>query len=87
MGTGPAKVRARSTRAIDKINCTINLQKSDYPTLVTFYKTTLSQGTKTFMYDHPMTGVSTEYRFTAPPSIAPKGGLWFTVNMQWEEML
>lgn len=84
--TGLAKVRQRYTKAVDKFACTINLNKEDYNTLTTFYKTTLAGGSKTFNYDHPFTEVASEFRFVSPPSMKPKGGLWFTVTMQWEEI-
>lgn len=84
--TGLDKVRQRYTKAIDKFACTIDLERDDYSTLITFYKTTLSGGTKTFNYDHPITGLESEFRFVSPPSMQPIGGTWFKVNMQWEEM-
>jgi len=84
--TGLAKVRQRFTKPVDTFSCTIDLERDDYSTLITFYRTTLSGGTKTFNYDHPITGSVSEFRFTGPPTMSPKGGLWFRVNMQWEEI-
>lgn len=86
METGLAKVRQRYTKPVDTFNCTIDLERDDYNTLITFYRTTLSGGTKTFNYNHPMTGIQSEFRFTQPPNMKPKGGLWFTVSMVWEEI-
>ena len=84
--TGLAKTRQRYTKAVDKFSCTINLQKDDYNTLITFFRTTLAGGSLTFNYDHPFTGLESEFRFLKEPSMRPKGALWFTVNMQWEEV-
>ena len=84
--TGLQKVRQRYTKPIDTFSCTINLKKSDYNTLLTFFRTTLAGGSKTFNYDHPITGNPSEFRFLKPPSMAPLGGLWFRVQMEWEEI-
>lgn len=86
MDVGPEKVRQRFTKGIDKFSCTIDMDYDDYATLTTFFKTTLSGGSKTFLYDHPMTGVESEFRFIKEPSITPIGGRVFRLNFQWEEM-
>jgi len=83
---GPAKIRSRFTKEIDRFSCSIDLEKDDYSILSTFYKTTLNNGVRTFNYNHPMTGVESEFRFVEPPSITPIGGLWFKVGLSWEEM-
>lgn len=84
--TGLKKVRQRYTKAIDVFSCTIDMELDDYNTLITFYTVTLSGGSKTFNYDHPMTGLESEFRFTKPPTMRPKGGIWFVINMVWEEI-
>ena len=86
VGVGTDKVRPRYTKGIDKFNVTITLDLDDYTTLETFYKTTLAGGSLTFNYDHPFTGVETEFIFTVPPSMAPIGGRYVRVSMMWEEM-
>lgn len=84
--TGLAKTRQRYTKAVDVFSCNIDMTVSEYNTLVTFYRTTLSGGTKTFNYDHPFTGLESEFRFIKPPSMKPKGGLWVNITMNWEEI-
>ena len=84
--TGLAKTRQRYTKPVDDFSCTIDLEIDDYNTLITFYRTTLAGGSRTFYYDHPMTGLESEFRFKSPPTMSPMGGLWFKVNMQWEEI-
>jgi len=83
---GPKKKRSRYTKGIDIFTCTIDMNLTDYNTLRTFYVTTLGNGVKTFLYDHPMTGVESVFRFTAPPSLSTLGGTYFRVQMTWELM-
>lgn len=85
---GPKKKRARYTKGIDVLSCSIDLEYDTYATLETFYKVTLGNGVNTFLFDHPMTGIESTFRFTTPPSITPltNGGRWFRVGLSWEEM-
>ena len=84
---GPPKKRRRYTTEIDEISGTIELEKSEFTTLETVYKTTLSGGVLTFNFNHPITQVSTEYQFTKPPTIAPSGCNYFRVNFTWSEVI
>lgn len=83
---GLAKVRSRFTDGIDVYTTTIYVDYDDVPDVLTFYKTTLVNGTLTFGYDDPLTGVSSEFRFAEPPDIRPRGGRNFTVSMKWEKI-
>ena len=83
---GLPKKRQRYTQAIDEIKGTIDLEYADFNILLSFYRSTLAGGTKTFNYNHPMTGVESEFRFEKPPTISPIGGVWFRVSFQWIEM-
>lgn len=84
MGVGPDKVRSRSTKGIDKFSSTIDVTFDEYTTIYNFYTITLAQGTKFFTFPHPFTGIDSDFRFTTPPTLSPKGGLYFTCNMAWE---
>lgn len=84
---GIPKKRQRYTSAPDLFSGTIELNKDDYTTLETFYKTTLAGGVLTFNYDHPITQVETEFQFITPPSIVPLGGNYFRVSFQWREVI
>ena len=86
MEIGLDKVRRRYTKRIDTFSCTINLTLSEYSTFNTFFDTTLAGGTKTFNYEHPLSQTTAEFRFTKPPRIAPLGGTYFRVSMEWEEI-
>lgn len=83
MDIGLNKKRQRYTKAIDKFSVTLTLDFDDYGTLYTFFKTTLAGGTRNFLYDHPFTGVETEFRMNEP-KMSPMGGKKMRVNMVWE---
>lgn len=83
---GPPKKRRRYTTEYDTFNGTIELEKDDYVTLETFYKTTLAGGTLTFNFNHPITQVQSEFQFTQPPSMVPLGGTYFRVSFNWREI-
>ena len=83
---GAAKVRQIYTKGIDVFSVTITIDLDDYTTLENFYKITIAGGSLTFEYNHPFTQVPTVFRFVAPPSFSPMGGVYFTVTMNWEEM-
>jgi len=82
--TGPNKVRRRFTAPINTIAGSIELNLNDFNTLEEFYDTTLNGGVKTFNYNHPITGVVTEFRFLTEYNMIPIGGEYFLVNFQWE---
>lgn len=84
--SGEPKKRQIYTKAIDRVSGTIELEIDEWTTLETFYKTTLAGGSLTFLFDHPLTGVETEYRFVNPPSLRPLGGRYFRVNFNWIEV-
>jgi len=84
MDVGLDKKRRRYTKGIDMFSVTIDLEKDDYLTLYNFYNDTLNGGVNSFTFDHPLTGVSSDWRFKGAPNVAPKGGLWFRVSMKWE---
>jgi hypothetical protein len=86
MDVGPAKVRSRYTDGVDQYSASILLTFSEYTTFRDFFKTTLNNGTLPFLFDDPMTGVSTAFRFVDPPTISPLGGLTFRVSMSWEKL-
>lgn len=86
MDIGPDKVRRRTTRPIDKLTTSIQLDYSEYSTFQVFFNTTLNGGVNKFTYENPLTGVLEEFRFTKPPSIRPLGGRVFTVSMEWEKV-
>jgi hypothetical protein len=85
---GPAKLRNRYTGNVDPVRGSIDLTYTEYTDLVNFYKVTLANGSKSFNFDHPFTGVEEEFRFVEPPSISPKGsgGREFVVSFTWEQL-
>lgn len=84
MGVGPVKRRRVSTKPIDKISCSIDLDFDDFTLFRDFFVTTLAGGTISFDYTNPFTGLTSEYKMDEP-SISPlNGGRYFKVRMIWE---
>lgn len=87
---GPAKVRARTTDAVDTYTCSINIPMSDVATFKTFYKTTLGGGVLPFTFNDPFDGTPSSFRFSpdSDPTIVPlgSGGLEFVLSMAWEKL-
>jgi hypothetical protein len=81
---GPAKVRSRFTDAVDNYSCAIFLDFSEYSTFMTFYKTTLNNGTNQFLFTDPFSLVERAYRFVDAPNISAMGGRFYEVSMNWE---
>lgn len=85
---GPAKVRSRFTDAVDNFQASIVIDYAEYNTLMTFYKTSLSNGALPFTMDHPFTGTPVDFRFVSPPQIRPlgNGGRAFKVSFDLEQL-
>ena len=85
MGYGPAKVRRRTTAAIQPVNASLTLSGADKNTLVAFYETGTEGGTlpfnwKNFLEDPDGGGADVEYRFTAPIQWSSQGpDIWLAV--------
>jgi len=58
----------------------------DYAVLETFYKTTLAGGTLTFNFNHPFTGLVSEFQFIRPPTLSPIGGKFLRISFVWREL-
>ena len=86
MDTGPAKVRRRFTRSVDMFTASIDLTTSEFSTFETFFNTTINGGVTIFEFDHPITGVLTNFRFVGDPEYSSIGGGNFRVSMVWEKM-
>lgn len=85
--TGPPKIRRRITKSVDRISCTITIDKDDFQTFYDFFYTTLAGGVNYFGFDHPLTGNPTSFKIKPGWSVNPKGGRTFVVSMEWEETL
>lgn len=84
--TGPAKVRAVTTRRVDKFSTSVILEIADYVNWDLFYTNTLGNGVNTFYFNHPFTQVESIFRFSGVPKIDPLGGTTFKISMLWELM-
>ena len=80
MGYGPAKVRRRTTAAIQPVNISLMLSSADKDTLITFYDVTVRGGSERFNWIDHLKGGAVEYRFTAPIQWSPRScDLWLAV--------
>jgi hypothetical protein len=84
MDVGPRKVRRRSTKSIDSITGSIDMEFSDWDTLKDFYKTTTNGGSDYFIFKDPIDESDLVVRFTSPPAVTRKGGVYFTVSINLE---
>ena len=85
MGYGPAKVRRRTTAAIQPVNASMTLSGADKDILRSFYETDTAGGTlrfnwKDFLTDPDGGGASVECRFTSPIQWSSQGpDIWLAV--------
>lgn len=84
MGVGQDKVRNRYTTSIDAIRGSIDINKDQITSWKTFFKTTLANGSKTFLFKDPFSLVDTEFQFKGQYSLRPKGGKVFSITFVWE---
>lgn len=86
MEIGPQKVRRRFTKGINQLTGSIYLTALEYSDFYNFYNTTLGSGTISFEFNHPITGVNTEWRFKGPARVSSIGGGNFVVDFSWEDL-
>lgn len=65
--TGPAKLRRRATAAVVAVSGQLHVSDAQLTVLETFFRTTLLDGSLTFDWEMPSTGVAAVCRFMAPP--------------------
>jgi hypothetical protein len=87
---GPPKRRRRSGVATIMYDCTMTLSPSAYDTLMTFYTTTLLDGTLTFNRNLPRDPTGSlgtfEFMFTSPPAYKAIDPLYADVAFQMRKM-
>lgn len=83
MELGPAKVRRRTTAGVREINGSMIMTPTELASFITFYQTTLKDGSLRFSMNEPVSGASCEMRFTASPAW-DRRGLNYYVQMQLE---
>ena len=82
--TGPRKRRRRYTKKITAQTCSMRIKGSDYHLFEDFYDLTLQGGTLPFVFDDPITGVSSGF-YCDKYSVKPLGGEHFVISMAWEK--
>jgi hypothetical protein len=91
MEVGPAKVRRRTTAAVERMQLTFRMTAAERTAFLTFFETTVSGGVERFDFPDPETGATIVCRFAgganeAPYTITPGApGVWM-VAMVFEVM-
>lgn len=70
---GASITRRASSKRSDKLKGDVLWTLAQYNTVMTFYTTTLVDGTLTFTNADPITGTTTTYQFVSPPKISAVG--------------
>lgn len=84
MEVGPSKVRRRYTTSIDEITGSITVNVSEFNIFENFFETTLEGGSKSFYFNHPITGVQGIFRFKGAYKTDSLGGGIFQIKFNWE---
>ena len=67
---GPPRVRRRTSNAGHDMRASFAMTEAQYSTLLTFWKTTLSDGVASFTWLHPVDGTVESFAFAGrPPQI------------------
>lgn len=70
---GPSITRRASSKRSDKLKGSVLWTPTQYLAAMTFYTTTLVDGTLPFTNPDPFTGITTSYKFVNPPRITSLG--------------
>jgi hypothetical protein len=81
---GPKKRRRRFSKSIDKMTASILLNTAQFTVFRNFFDTTLAGGVLAFEFNHPITGILTEFKFEPEPQIVSIGGGQFRVSFTLE---
>lgn len=85
MDAGPAKIRRRFTTRSRMFQMTIACTASQAATFLSFFETTLKDGSLPFDWVHPRTGAAATFRFRKPvPQIVPRGGGHVDITLNLE---
>jgi len=84
--SGPGKTRPRPDAPNDQLSFSQVYDSSDVDDLVTYYGTTLNNGSATFTENHPRTGTSKTFRFVSPPQFAHISGPLYRATFTLEVM-
>lgn len=83
---GAPKVRRRFTAVATEISGTLIMTAAQLLTFDTFFSTTLADGSLSFTWAHPRTGVSASFRFKEPPSKNSSGMGYYKLSCKMEKL-
>lgn len=81
---GVAKVRRRFTKGVETVTGVLLLNATQVATFRSFYRDSLSAGSRAFTWVHPETDANVLMRFTAPPSVSMENWPVYEVTLNLE---
>ena len=84
--TGPAKIRRRTTANVRPYKTTLRFTAAQMTTFETFYVTTLVSGSLAFDWNEPRSGSVKSFRFVSPPKYQARGGDFWNVGLDLEQL-
>jgi len=75
---GPGKERPRPDKPNTRLTFSQLYNTTQVDDLLTYYFTTLNNGSATFVENHPRTGVSSTFKFAGPPTFQHVGQQKYT---------
>jgi len=84
--TGPDKIRRRTTANIRPYKTTLRMTGAQVDTLDAFYVTTLLSGSLAFDWQEPRSGSTKSFRFVSAPKYSPRGGDFWNVALDLEQL-
>ena len=78
---GPPKTRQRMSMSTDKLSAVLLLTATEYANFLTFFRTTLSDGTQPFTFTHPRTKSTVTFRFVGAPKMQAIGPDTYSLSM------
>lgn len=83
---GSPKVRANGTTPVSALSVTMRMKAELYTILRDFFRISLSNGTKDFVFPHPYQGSTQRWWMAAPPEIISDGPIGLLVGMKWLQL-
>ncbi len=82
LGLGPARLRERTTSSGAEIAAVFGMDGTQRTTFATFYTTTLTNGSASFTWTHPIDFVSRSFVFLEPPSFQATTDGFYRVSVK-----
>lgn len=81
---GPPKTRRRMSISTDQLSFQLWLTGAEYTSFLTFFRTTINDGTLPFTFTHPRTKATTTFLFVDAPKMQAIGSDLFAVSVTFQ---